>query len=92
MTATSFRRKTVSTARRWWRQLTSMRTALVLLLILALAAVPGSLLPQRNLNIEQVRGYFADNPSWHRYWTGCGPSTSTRHRGSPPSTCCCLRR
>lgn len=62
MTATSFRRKTVSTARRWWRQLTSMRTALVLLLILALAAVPGSLLPQRNLNIEQVRGYFADNP------------------------------
>ncbi len=32
---------------RWsWRQLTSMRTALVLLLLLALAAVPGSVVPQ----------------------------------------------
>lgn len=32
---------------RWgWRQLTSMRTALILLLLLALAAVPGSLIPQ----------------------------------------------
>ncbi len=29
-----------------WRQLTSMRTALILLLLLALAAVPGSLIPQ----------------------------------------------
>ena len=34
---------------RWsWRQLTSMRTALILLLLLALAAVPGSLIPQTN--------------------------------------------
>ncbi|MFD0558201.1 cytochrome c biogenesis protein [Stackebrandtia endophytica] len=56
------RRKIVAIVRRWWRQLTSMRTALVLLLILALAAVPGSLLPQRNLNIEQVRRYFEENP------------------------------
>ncbi|MDX2294928.1 cytochrome c biogenesis protein ResB, partial [Streptomyces roseofulvus] len=33
---------------RWsWRQLTSMRTALVLLLLLAIAAVPGSIVPQR---------------------------------------------
>ena len=32
---------------RWgWRLLTSMRTALILLLLLALAAVPGSLIPQ----------------------------------------------
>ena len=32
---------------RWaWRQLTSMRTALLLLLLLALAAVPGSIVPQ----------------------------------------------
>ncbi|CAM3378556.1 cytochrome c biogenesis protein ResB [Stackebrandtia soli] len=51
-----------ATLRRWWRQLTSMRTALVLLLFLAIAAVPGSLLPQRRLNIEQVRQYFAANP------------------------------
>jgi cytochrome c biogenesis protein len=33
---------------RWaWRQLTSMRTALVLLFLLALAAVPGSVVPQQ---------------------------------------------
>src|SRR4051812_9213426 len=32
---------------RWtWRQLTSMRTALVLLFLLALGAVPGSVIPQ----------------------------------------------
>jgi len=31
-----------------WRQLTSMRTALVLLLLLALASVPGSVIPQEN--------------------------------------------
>jgi len=31
---------------RWgWRQLTSMRTALILLFLLALAAVPGSIIP-----------------------------------------------
>ncbi len=31
---------------RWaWRQLTSMRTALVLLFLLAVAAIPGSMLP-----------------------------------------------
>src|SRR5699024_412972 len=33
---------------RWaWTQLTTMRVALILLLVLALAAIPGSLLPQR---------------------------------------------
>ncbi len=36
---------------RWsWRQLTSMRTALVLLLLLALAAIPGSLIPQEGVD------------------------------------------
>lgn len=30
-----------------WRQLTSMRTALLLLLMLVIAAIPGSLVPQR---------------------------------------------
>lgn len=36
---------------RWsWRQLTSMRTALALLLLLALAAVPGSLIPQTGVD------------------------------------------
>lgn len=36
---------------RWaWRQLTSMRTALLLLLLLALAAVPGSVIPQEGVD------------------------------------------
>lgn len=48
---------------RWaWRQLTSMRTALVLLLLLAIAAVPGSLVPQRSADPNGVSQYFADNP------------------------------
>lgn len=48
---------------RWgWRQLTSMRTALVLLLLLAIAAVPGSLVPQRNADPNGVTQYFVDNP------------------------------
>jgi len=33
-----------------WRQLTSMQTALVLLMLLAVAAIPGSLYPQRSVN------------------------------------------
>lgn len=37
-------------ARFAWRQLTSMRTALILLLLLALAAVPGSVIPQENVD------------------------------------------
>jgi cytochrome c biogenesis protein len=48
---------------RWgWRQLTSMRTALVLLLLLAIAAVPGSLVPQRSADPNGVTQYFSDNP------------------------------
>ncbi|WP_084701534.1 cytochrome c biogenesis protein ResB [Cryptosporangium arvum] len=48
--------------RRWWRILTSMRTALVLLFLLALAAVPGSTFPQRDLNQNKVDEYFAEHP------------------------------
>jgi len=49
---------------RWmWRQLTSMRTALFLLLLLAIAAVPGSLVPQRSSDPNGVTQYFADNPT-----------------------------
>lgn len=33
-----------------WRQITSMRTALVLLLLLALASVPGSVIPQEDVD------------------------------------------
>jgi cytochrome c biogenesis protein len=43
---------------RWlWRQLTSMRTALVLLLLLALVAVPGSLIPQENIDAQKTTAW-----------------------------------
>ena len=45
-----------------WRQLTSMRTALILLLMLGVAAIPGSLIPQRTQNPMQVSQYFKDSP------------------------------
>lgn len=48
---------------RWgWRQLTSMRTALVLLLFLAIAAVPGSLFPQRGADPNGVIQWERNNP------------------------------
>ena len=48
---------------RWaWRQLTSMRTALLLLLLLGFAAIPGSLFPQRTQNPMKVTEYFTNNP------------------------------
>lgn len=47
---------------RWlWRQLTSMRTALFLLLILAVAAVPGSIFPQRSIDAGRVTTYLQDH-------------------------------
>ncbi|WP_425837965.1 cytochrome c biogenesis protein ResB [Microbacterium sp. PA5] len=48
---------------RWgWRQLTSMRTALVLLLLLAIAAIPGSIVPQRTADPNGVTQWRTDNP------------------------------
>ncbi|NYD67369.1 cytochrome c biogenesis protein ResB [Agromyces atrinae] len=52
----------VGTLRFIWRQLTSMRTALFLLLLLAIAAVPGSLVPQRSSDPNGVVQYFDNNP------------------------------
>lgn len=47
---------------RWlWRQLTSMRTALFLLLLLAVAAVPGSIFPQRSIDAGRVATYLQDH-------------------------------
>ena len=40
-----------------------MRTALVLLFLLAVAALPGALLPQRSLNQRLVAQYFTDHPT-----------------------------
>ncbi|NLI18306.1 MAG: cytochrome c biogenesis protein ResB [Actinomycetales bacterium] len=48
---------------RWaWRQLTSMRVALMLLLLLAVAAVPGSFFPQRAQDPAAVAAFLAENP------------------------------
>ena len=48
---------------RWlWRQLTSMRTALILLFLLALASVPGSVLPQEGIDPAAVSQYYAAHP------------------------------
>jgi len=45
-----------------WRQLTSMRTALVLLFLLAIAAIPGSVFPQRPVSPEKVTQYYQLHP------------------------------
>ena len=52
---------------RWaWRQLTSMKTALFLLLLLAVAAVPGSLFPQRSSDPNGVLTHFKEDPELSR--------------------------
>jgi cytochrome c biogenesis protein len=49
---------------RWaWRQLTSMRTALILLFLLALGSVPGSILPQEGADPASVTQYFQSHPA-----------------------------
>ncbi|MET9387251.1 cytochrome c biogenesis protein ResB [Streptomyces sp. NPDC002928] len=44
-------------ARWFWRQLTSMRVALLLLLLLALGAIPGSLIPQTGTDATKVADF-----------------------------------
>ncbi len=46
-----------------WRQLTSMRTALFLLLLLAVGAVPGSIWPQRGIDAARTADYIAQHPT-----------------------------
>ena len=53
----------VGMARWGWRQLTSMRTALLLLLLLTIAAVPGSLVPQEGVDPVRVAEFKAQHPS-----------------------------
>ena len=49
---------------RWgWRQLTSMRVALVLLFLLAVGSVPGSLLPQEGIDPAAVQQYYTAHPA-----------------------------
>jgi cytochrome c biogenesis protein len=44
-------------ARWFWRQLTSMRVALLLLLLLSLGAIPGSLIPQTGIDAAKVEEF-----------------------------------
>ncbi|HMI34672.1 MAG TPA: cytochrome c biogenesis protein ResB, partial [Propionibacteriaceae bacterium] len=46
-----------------WTQLTSMRTALILLFALALAAIPGSLVPQRTVSPVRVGDFINEHPT-----------------------------
>jgi cytochrome c biogenesis protein len=48
-------------ARWFWRQLTSMRVALLLLLLLSLAAIPGSLIPQTSIDPVKVQTFHAEH-------------------------------
>jgi cytochrome c biogenesis protein len=49
---------------RWgWRQLTSMRTALILLFLLAVGSVPGSIVPQEGINPSGVQQYYLAHPA-----------------------------
>ncbi|MEV0582998.1 cytochrome c biogenesis protein ResB [Nonomuraea sp. NPDC050310] len=48
---------------RWgWRTLTSMKTALILLFLFALASIPGSLVPQRGVEPEKVAQIYQNDP------------------------------
>ncbi|WP_406494564.1 cytochrome c biogenesis protein ResB [Streptomyces sp. NBC_01604] len=50
-------------ARWFWRQLTSMRVALLLLLLLSLGAIPGSLIPQSGTDETKVADFRNAHPT-----------------------------
>ena len=53
---------TVRELLRWtWHQVTSMRTALVLLLLLAIAAIPGSIIPQEGVDSLKTSNWQSDH-------------------------------
>ncbi|MEO5920767.1 MAG: cytochrome c biogenesis protein ResB [Pseudolysinimonas sp.] len=62
--------------RYFWRQLTSMRTALLLLLLLALAAVPGSLVPQTTSDPNGVIQFQQRDPETFRVLDALGLFTT----------------
>jgi cytochrome c biogenesis protein len=51
------------TLRQAWREYRSMRTALVLLVVLAAASILGSLFPQQGVSPQRVDQYFIDHPA-----------------------------
>lgn len=62
----------VGWARWMWRQLTSMRTALILLFFLALAAIPGSLVPQREIDPVKMDQFIEDYPALGSFFETIG--------------------
>jgi cytochrome c biogenesis protein len=58
----------IALLRYFWRQLTSMRTALILLMLMGIAAIPGSLIPQRITNQIAVRELFSTNPELAKWY------------------------
>jgi cytochrome c biogenesis protein len=55
-----------------WRTLRSMRTALILLLLIALASVAGSLVPQWPNTPDRVLQYRAAHPFWGTFFDRAG--------------------
>ncbi|MER6122426.1 cytochrome c biogenesis protein ResB [Streptomyces sp. NPDC001795] len=51
-------REVIGWARWFWRQLTSMRVALILLFLLSLGAIPGSLIPQSGTDATKVQDFM----------------------------------
>jgi len=51
------------TLRQAWREFRSMRTALLLLVLLAAASILGSLFPQQSISPQRVTRYFQDHPA-----------------------------
>ena len=74
-----------------WRTLRSMRTALILLLLLALASVAGSLIPQWPNSPERVAQYQLDHGLWGQFLeraghAGRGSAHASVGSGTPPRT------
>lgn len=58
---------------RWaWRQFTSMRVALILLFLLAVAAIPGSIIPQTGADPLAVRDFRERNPQLAEWYDRLG--------------------
>lgn len=58
---------------RWvWTQITSMRTALLLLFLLALTAIPGSFIPQQNITPIRVSDFAKAHPLLDRIYRPLG--------------------
>src|SRR6476620_1647672 len=55
-----------------WRTLRSMRTAIILLLMLAAGAVVGSLIPQIPNSPQRVAAYLVDHPFWGKAFQAAG--------------------